>query len=63
MALHDTEELHDDLGGRSNKDLTLSPAFGIDNIVLRWCNVRNIYISNSGLTTHEAVVLDIVREG
>jgi hypothetical protein len=34
MALHDREELHNDLRGRSDKNLALSPALSIDNVVL-----------------------------
>jgi hypothetical protein len=34
MALHDREELHNDLRGRSDKDLALSPALSVNNVVL-----------------------------
>lgn len=34
MSLHDAKELDDNLGRRSNEDLTLSPALSIDNVVL-----------------------------
>lgn len=34
MTLHDREELDDDLRGRTDEDLTLAPALGIDNVVL-----------------------------
>lgn len=34
MALHDTEELHDNLRGRADEDLALATALGIDDVVL-----------------------------
>jgi len=33
MALHDAKEFDNDLGWRSNKHLSLSTAFGVDNVV------------------------------
>ena len=33
MTLHDTQELHDDLGARADEHLALSTALGIDNVV------------------------------
>ena len=33
MALHDAKELDNDLGRRSNEDLALSSALGIDDVV------------------------------
>lgn len=35
MTLHDTQELDNDLGGRTDEHLTLASALGIDNVVLR----------------------------
>ena len=34
MLLHDGEDLDDDLGRRSDHDLSLSSSFGIDDVVL-----------------------------
>ena len=34
MALHDAEELDDDLGGRTDENLALATALGIDDVVL-----------------------------
>jgi hypothetical protein len=34
VLLHDREDLDDDLGGRSDHDLSLSSSFGIDDVVL-----------------------------
>ena len=34
MALHNAQELDNDLRGRADEDLTLAPALGIDNVVL-----------------------------
>jgi hypothetical protein len=36
MSLHDTQEFYDDLGGRSDEDLALSTALGVDDVVLRF---------------------------
>lgn len=33
MALHDTEELDDDLGGRTDENLALATALSVDNVV------------------------------
>lgn len=33
VALHDAQELDNDLGGGSDKDLALAPALGIDDVV------------------------------
>lgn len=33
VTLHDAQELDDDLGGGSDKDLALSTALGIDDVV------------------------------
>ena len=35
VALHDGEELDDDLRGRADEDLALAAALGVDNVVLR----------------------------
>ena len=35
MALHDGEELDDDLRGRTDEDLALATALCVDNVVLR----------------------------
>ena len=35
VALHDGEELDDDLRGRTDEDLALAAALGVDNVVLR----------------------------
>ena len=35
MALHDTEELDDDLGRGADEDLALAAALSVDNVVLR----------------------------
>ena len=35
MALHDREELDDDLGRRADEDLALAAALRVDNVVLR----------------------------
>ena len=35
MTLHDAEELDDDLRGRTDEDLALATALGVDNVVLR----------------------------
>ena len=37
MTLHDTEELDDDLRGRTNEDLALATALGVDDVVLIGC--------------------------
>lgn len=34
MALHDSEELYDDLGRRPDEDLALPAALGVDDVVL-----------------------------
>ena len=34
MTLHDREELDDDLRRRTNEDLALATALGVDNVVL-----------------------------
>jgi hypothetical protein len=34
VLLHDGEDLDDDLGGRSDHDLSLSSSLGIDDVVL-----------------------------
>lgn len=33
MLLHDSQEADDDLGGRSDEDLTLSTLLGVDDVV------------------------------
>jgi hypothetical protein len=33
MLLHDTQELDNDLGGRTNEDLSLATAFGVVDVV------------------------------
>jgi len=35
VLLHDGEDLDDDLGRRSDHDLSLSSSFGIDDVVLK----------------------------
>jgi hypothetical protein len=35
MTLHDTEKFHDDLGGRSDEDLSFSTTLGVDDVVLQ----------------------------
>ena len=34
MTLHDSKELDDDLRGRTDEDLALATALGVDNVVL-----------------------------
>ncbi len=36
MALHDNEELDDDLRGRTDEDLALATALGVHNVVLQY---------------------------
>ena len=56
MTLHDREELDDDLRGRTNEDLALATALGIDDVVLR---IRSAYPAAIELNaTHQAVVKD-----
>ena len=56
MTLHDREELDDDLRGRTNEDLALATALGIDDVVLR---IRSAYPATIELNaTHQAVVKD-----
>lgn len=33
VLLHDGQDLNDDLGGRSDQDLSLSSSFGVDDVV------------------------------
>jgi hypothetical protein len=40
MPLHDTEELHHDLGGRANENLALSTALSIDDVFLQTMSFR-----------------------
>lgn len=35
MLLHDGEDLDNDLGGRSDEDLSLSSSLGVDDVVLQ----------------------------
>ena len=35
VTLHDAEELDDDLRGRTDEDLALATALGVDNVVLK----------------------------
>jgi len=45
MTLHDTKELDNDLGRRTNKDLTLSTALSIDDIVQAVILTSSEYLS------------------
>ena len=36
VALHDGEELDDDLRGRTDEDLALAAALGVDDVVLTY---------------------------
>jgi hypothetical protein len=43
MALHDSEELNNNLRGRPDKDLALAAALGIDDVVLCVCQHAWMY--------------------
>ena len=51
MALHDTQELHNDLGARANEHLALSTALGIDDVVE--AVVKDRYANHFGLVEIE----------
>jgi len=55
MTLHDTEELDNDLGRRTNKNLTLSTALGIDDIVQAVVLTSSVMLIYQGITqtTHQ----------
>lgn len=56
MTLHDTEELHDDLRRRTDENLALSTALGVDNVVL---HIVSAYPPCSKTrSTHQAVIED-----
>lgn len=57
MALHDGEELDDDLGGRPDEDLALATALGIDDVVLCMPHQHHPHVAPAEARTHEAVVL------
>lgn len=48
MALHDTQELHNDLGARANEHLALSTALSIDDVVQ--AVVQDRYANHFGLS-------------
>ena len=57
VALHDGEELDDDLRGRTDEDLALAALLSVDNVVLPGVESR-VHCALSVDNTHKAVVLD-----
>jgi hypothetical protein len=57
VLLHDREDLDDDLGRGSDKDLSLSSSLSVDDVVLG-CQRRDLARpkGTKGTTTYEAVV-------
>ena len=54
MPLHDTQEFYNDLGRRSDEDLTLAPALGIDNVILRMYNLNASHHDKSFILTRQS---------
>ena len=56
MALHDAQELYDDLRRRTNEHLALAPTLSVDNVVL-WETQSADPRGELQRNTHKAVVL------
>lgn len=54
VSLHDRKEFDDDLGRRSDEDLTLAPALGIDNVILRMYNLNASHHDKSFILTRQS---------
>lgn len=63
MTLHDSEELYNDLRRRPDKDLALSTALSIDNIVLTINSTNQPSCHIKMLPAYKAVILTTLQSG
>ena len=57
MALHDAEELDDDLRARADEHLTLATALGVDDVVLSRA-LRTGWTFGGWMVAYQAVILE-----